>query len=102
MTIDLLCDILLATALIGFSCAWIWGIHGAALVSGLAGWFGSLPDALKKPIFDCPVCMPTVHVPIIYFASGAGSVLPWFYLFFVWIGSAGLNFVVKEYLYPEQ
>jgi hypothetical protein len=79
-------------------------VHGAFLTTGLnEHWFfGSWPDSMKKPVFDCPPCMSTLHVPWLFWFLRADAGLPWGYLPLVWIMTAGLNFVIKEYLYPEQ
>lgn len=103
MTIDLLCDLLALLCLVVLSCLWIWGIHGAFYTTGLnEHWFfSSWPDNMKKPVFDCPTCMTTVHVPILYMVLTTPTQLPWYFVFIVWIATAGVNFVIKEFLYPE-
>lgn len=104
MTIDLLCNLMALVCLVILSCLWIWGVHGAFITTGLAQhwFFATWPPNMQKPVYDCPVCMSTVHVPILYMLATTGTHLPWHLVFIVWIGTAGLNFVIKEYLYPEQ
>lgn len=106
MTIDLLCNLLALVCLVVLSCLWIWGVHGAFIITGLAEhwFFATWPPNMKKPVFDCPVCMPTVHVPWVFFFAQANTAagLPWTYLPLAWIMTAGLNFVIKEYLYAER
>lgn len=104
MTIDLLCNLLALVCLVVLSCLWIWGVHGAYILLGRNKHLDALPDFLKKPFFDCPVCMSTVHVPWVFFFTRANmeAGLPWTYMLLAWIMTAGLNFVIKEYLYPEQ
>jgi hypothetical protein len=103
MTIDLLCNLLALLCLVVLSCLWIWGVHGAYVILGRNKYLDELPDNMKKPLFDCPVCMPTIHVPLVFLISGTtGAHLPFHYVALAWIMTAGLNFVIKEYLYPEQ
>lgn len=104
MTIDLLFNLLALCCLVILSCAWIWGVHGAFHTTGLAqNWFfASWPDSMKRPIYDCPVCMPTFHVPVVFFLVRATvEALPWTYLPLAWIMTAGINYIIKEFLYPE-
>lgn len=104
MTIDLLCNLLALVCLVILSCLWIWGVHGAFIITGLNGhwFFATWPPSMQKPVYDCPPCMSTLHVPIVFFTIGAHEHLSWSYLIMAWIMTAGLNFVIKEYLYPEQ
>lgn len=104
MTIDLLVNLLALCCLVILSCAWIWGVHGAFHTIGLAHhwFFASWPDNMKKPVYDCPVCMPTIHVPLMWFMLEANGLdITWRMVFVAWIATAGLNYIIKEFLYPE-
>lgn len=103
MTIDLLCELLALICLIAVNATVIWGVHGAAQITGLATKLEGLPTWCRKILYDCPVCQPTFWTIPVMIACGATSRnMTWWAPVIVWLATAGLNFVIKEYLYPEQ
>lgn len=103
MTIDLLCNLVALLCLVVLSCLWIWGIHGAYTLLGRNRHLDSMPNSMKKPLFDCPVCMSTIHTPLVFLLTGTtGANLPIIYVVLAWMATAGLNYLIKEHLYPEQ
>lgn len=103
MTIDLLSKLISLFMLIVITSLVIWGVHGGAIISGLADKMEGFPSAFKKLFFDCPVCMSTFFTPIVWVSLGLNAgILQFQFVIFGWLGTAGLNYIIKEYLYPEQ
>lgn len=105
MTFDLLFNLLTIICLIAICSAVIWGIHGAAKTIGLAEW---LDDRIKfgwvkTVIYACPICMPTFWTFWILLACGSNfGNTPILTPILVWLGTAGLNYVIKEHLYESK
>jgi hypothetical protein len=85
-----------------FGSFWIWGIYAPfseGYVFEKVGTFFTklLGKQIVKPLFACPVCMPSVH----------GSILAVVVYDFTFIALAfviclcGLNFIIKSILFPE-
>ena len=80
---------------------WIWGVF-CAFDEGMIFWpireglHHRLPDGVLKPFISCPMCMASVHggaIGLIYYDFHL-IVIPYI------ICLCGLNFIIKEYLYP--
>jgi hypothetical protein len=55
-----------------------------------------LPEFFKKPLYGCPVCMPTLYTPMVWFLFLS---LPFDMTYFiVWIGTAGINWLIVKNL----
>lgn len=105
MTLELLSKLGCLVFLIFTASMVIWGIHGGAQLTGLAERMDKTGayDWVKKLWYDCPVCMSTLYTPIVFLGNGfTAKILTFPMLIFGWLAVAGLNYVIKEYLYPEQ
>lgn len=83
---------------------WTWGVNclmsegyilapvGLVLERVLGTWF-------CKPLFLCPPCQASVHGPAIFILFVD---LDWYYLFPYVIALTGLNYIIKEHLYPTE
>ena len=81
--------------------AWTWGVHGLFVGLFLKGVGKLLERTLGTivctPLFKCPPCMASVHgIPFAIYFYG----LDFKVLIFV-ICLIGLNYAIKEALYPE-
>lgn len=93
-----------ALLLILASAAVIWGVHGVTRPGFIFDWIAdrldkSLPDLITKPLYGCSVCMPTVYVPLVALLSGHFTIPIWL---IAWLGTSGLNYIIMEFLYPEE
>lgn len=95
---------------------WIWGIHCvfATIFKGAAtrinAWLTQLFNNnarsaryVLKPLIWCPPCMASVHGAfmfwVIFWHSGTIGAL-WIFPFMICL--CGLNFIIKEALYPME
>lgn len=105
-------EILFFLAAILFGFLWIWGVHCAmtmvfkgiaakieALLFQLLNNNTKLTRAILKPIFLCPPCMSSLHGLILFLVLFQGW--PFYHVIAYVIVLAGLNYIVKEALYPE-
>lgn len=80
---------------------WIWGVYAIFDEGNLLGGVRKVCEKtlgtwICKPLFGCPYCQASVHgsaIGLFYFG------LSWLILPYV-ICLCGLNFIIKEYLYP--
>lgn len=84
--------------------AWTWGVHVIFQKDYLLEGAGkllrkTLPELLSRPLFDCPVCMSSIHGSLIFFILGGFT---WKLVFVYVICLAGINFIIVEYLYPSE
>jgi len=75
-----------------FSEGYIFEIIGRLLERFLGTW-------LCKPLFFCPPCMGSIHGTAIFFLFVD---LRWTYSFLFVVCLTGLNFIIKEHLYPSE
>jgi hypothetical protein len=85
-----------------FGSFWIWGIYAPfseGYIFEKVGIFLTkiLGKQVSKPLFACPVCMPSVHgsaIAFIFYGLSLTSIA------FV-ICLCGLNYIIKSILFPE-
>jgi hypothetical protein len=82
--------------------AWIWGIKAVSTHPFIFWKFANNIEYLAgkwicKPLFRCPVCMASLHGTLIFAVSGQSVYLWPVYV----IALAGIQFLLIEYLYPE-
>lgn len=100
----------LAAVLFGF--LWIWGVHCAMtmvfskVASKIEVWMiMKLPlntrqaRTILKPMFLCPPCMSSLHGLVLFLVLFQGW--PLYHVIAYIIVLAGLNYIIKEALYPE-
>ena len=83
---------------------WIWGFYAAfqdGMIFGFAGNFflDKLPSWACKPLFSCPTCMASIHGGAWYWMLSNYHSFIGALTFIVCV--AGINFIIKEQLYPE-
>lgn len=83
--------------------AWIWGvkaIHTHPFIFWKQANFVEhhLGKIISKPMFRCPVCMSSVWGTYFFWYSDQSGIMNW--IVFV-IALAGIQFLIVEYLYPE-
>lgn len=83
---------------------WIWGINCLFSYGYIFEPIGMILERLIgswacKPIFHCPPCMSSLHGTAIFFIFVD---LHWHYSFLFVVCLTGINFIIKEYLYPEE
>ena len=80
---------------------WIWGVFAVFDEGNILGYVranfeGVLGVWILKPVFGCPYCMASIHgfaIGMIYLPEYIQTI-PYI------ICLCGLNFIIKEYLYP--
>jgi len=84
---------------------WIWGFHGFFQLNDFfTGKYSrfELPIFIRKPLFDCPPCMSSIHGTISYFLF---TDYPSYHAITLWIAFCfclcGLNYIIKEHLYES-
>lgn len=83
--------------------AWIWGVKAIFTEPFIfykqGNWMeNKLPKWFCKPLFRCSVCMASFWGTIFYFGYGNHLILGWIVFC---ISIAGINFLIIEFLYPE-
>jgi hypothetical protein len=83
---------------------WSWGFYNAFQEGQILGRIGEwlrdeIVDTWLKPIIGCPVCMPSIHGTVLYLVIGESFNIVT--LFVIIVCASGLNFVIKEHLYPD-
>lgn len=76
---------------------WCWGIHAFFQLSGLEK-FAHFALFLRKPLFDCPPCMGSIHGTMIYLLFMVHEIGILFWPIYC-ICLCGLNYIIKEHLY---
>lgn len=105
-------DLLFFLAAILFGFLWIWGVHCAmtmifrkvaakidSWLTEYITWNSKFTRIVLKPLFLCPPCMSSVHGFFLFFLLFHGW--PAYHVIAYIIVLAGLNFIVKEALYPD-
>lgn len=82
---------------------WIWGVFAlfdeGNLLWPVRKWADSIFGEWTKPVFSCPYCMSSIHgLSIFYFAHGYDYSVVAYGVYVMCL--CGLNFIIKEYLYP--
>jgi hypothetical protein len=83
---------------------WSWGFYNAFQEGQIFGKIGDwlrahIPEYWLKPVIGCAVCMCSVHGAILYLVIGDNFNIVT--LFVIVVCASGLNFVIKEHLYPD-
>lgn len=84
--------------------AWIWGVK-AIFTDPFIFWkVGKWMDEnvynlISKPLIRCPVCMSSIHGTYFFLYFDNNGIMNW--ALFV-ISLAGISFLIKEFLYPEE
>jgi hypothetical protein len=85
-----------------FGVGWIWGVHcllsEGYLFDKVGHLIDRLPEFLSKPLYQCPPCQSSIHGIVIFFIF---SDQDWYYVFLYVLALAGVNYIIKEFLYPE-
>jgi hypothetical protein len=94
-------------ALLFLTSLWSWGVHAFFELTGIELWFRGvdsippiipLPEWIRKPLFECPPCMSSLHGTIAFFIIGDFSIYFWPVFCFC---LCGLNYIIKEHLYAK-
>lgn len=102
MTFDLLSNLLSLVCLIAMNVAVTWGIHGAMMTTGFNEPLKFLPEWIRKPLYDCPICQPTVWTIPVMLACGANpGNTSWLTYVMVWLGTSGVNYVIIQFKKDE-
>jgi len=96
-------DIILILATILCNCLYIHGLK-AAMNDGMILDFiprklNNLPEWLKMPLFECPICMSSFHsyiLPLVILAFGFSWTLLWVLPFYI-VMLAGLNALILSF-----
>lgn len=80
---------------------WIWGFYALFqepfILYKLGDWMRYLlPKFITKPLFDCMVCMASVHGTLFYVIFVRGTLIEWVVFC---VSVCGLSFILREYLY---
>lgn len=84
--------------------AWIWGVKAVFTDPFIFFKLGEKVEGLigrwvSKPLFRCPVCMSSAHGTYFFLYFDRSGIMDWA-LFVMCL--AGISFLIKEYLYPEE